>query len=98
MGRQLHALALLCLLAAPAFALDWATLNAVAARIRLLVNVSNQPKNDALLHAAYARLTFHDCTGPGGCDGCLNLNLSENNGLGQPIAVLEGFYNGTYMR
>jgi hypothetical protein len=137
---RLFALALVCLMASPAaLALDFTLLSTIAAKIRVIVNQSNQPKNDALLHVggsgrgdrcgarrdlrrghvaaarmprlcapraracrppqtAYARLAFHDCTGPGGCDGCINLNLGENNGLGGPIAVLEGFYNGTYMR
>lgn len=73
-------------------------MQSIAAKIRLLVNAANKPTNDALLHAAYARLSFHDCTGPGGCDGCINLRLGENNGLGAPIALLEGFYNGTFMK
>jgi hypothetical protein len=99
MSTRFLALALLCLLASPAaLALDYNIMLQIANRIRLLVNASNQPKNDALLHAAYARLSFHDCTGPGGCDGCINLKLGENNGLAAPIAVLEGFYNGTFMK
>lgn len=26
-------------------------------------------------------LAFHDCVGPDGCDGCLNTDDSDNNGL-----------------
>ena len=26
-------------------------------------------------------VAFHDCVGPNGCDGCLNLNNSDNAGL-----------------
>ena len=26
-------------------------------------------------------IAFHDCVGPDGCDGCLNTNDSENDGL-----------------
>ena len=34
---------------------------------------------------------FHDCVGPDGCDGCLNLNTPDNAGLGEirDILVLE---------
>jgi hypothetical protein len=110
------ALLLVCVLPG-ALALDLTLLSSIAAKIRVIVNQSNQPKNDALLHvslsargdpsaahaaicaaatpppalprrpagrlpsrlpsarassrlpppqAAYARLAFHDCTGPGG--------------------------------
>eukprot|EP00121_Abeoforma_whisleri_P016164 Awhi_evm1s14843 len=33
------------------------------------------------------RLSFHDCVG--GCDGCINLNNPENNGLGPIVDTLE---------
>ena len=47
-------------------------------------------------------MAFHDCVPykgengalTGGCDGCLNFddNLSNNNGLQYPVAVLEKLY------
>ena len=36
---------------------------------------------------ATVRLAFHDCVGPNGCDGCINLKISADNGL-QPIITL----------
>ena len=36
------------------------------------------------------RLSFHDCVG--GCDGCLNVNNTENNGLADLVAGLEAVY------
>merc|ERR1711963_692886 len=36
------------------------------------------------------RLSFHDCVG--GCDGCLNINNTENNGLADLVAGLETVY------
>jgi len=36
------------------------------------------------------RLSFHDCVG--GCDGCLNINNTENNGLADLVAGLEAVY------
>lgn len=37
------------------------------------------------------RLSFHDCTG--GCDGCINLNNADNNGLSDIISTLETVYS-----
>ena len=31
---------------------------------------------------------FHDCVGPDGCDGCLNLNTPDNAGLGEIRKIL----------
>jgi len=36
------------------------------------------------------RLSFHDCVG--GCDGCLNVNNTDNNGLADLVAGLEAVY------
>jgi len=36
------------------------------------------------------RLTFHDCVG--GCDGCVNVGDSDNNGLAALVADLETVY------
>ena len=33
-------------------------------------------------------LAFHDCVGPDGCDGCLNVDDSENNGLSEIVERL----------
>ena len=40
--------------------------------------------------ATMVRLSFHDCVG--GCDGCLNINNTENNGLADLVAGLETVY------
>jgi hypothetical protein len=40
------------------------------------------------LAAKLVRLSFHDCVG--GCDGCVNLENADNNGLDNPIAALNG--------
>ena len=37
------------------------------------------------------RLSFHDCVG--GCDGCLNLNNLENNGLQQTYSRINNIYD-----
>ena len=31
--------------------------------------------------ACYYFQAFHDCVGPAGCDGCLNINTPDNAGL-----------------
>lgn len=41
--------------------------------------------------AKLVRLSFHDCAG--GCDGCLNLNNSENNGLADIYNEINTLYN-----
>eukprot|EP00808_Paulinella_micropora_P006713 g65350.t1 len=40
-----------------------------------------------------ARLSFHDCVGPNGCDGCLNLaSIPDNKGLESIVDVLHALY------
>ena len=33
-------------------------------------------------------LAFHDCVGPDGCDGCVNMNNTANKGLQEIIEFL----------
>jgi hypothetical protein len=41
------------------------------------------------------RLAFHACVG--GCSGCVNLNIPENNGLSDIVGLLEDLYlQGSY--
>lgn len=28
----------------------------------------------------FVRLAFHDCVGPNGCDGCIDMNNGDNSG------------------
>ena len=44
---------------------------------------------------ALVRLAFHDCNSPAGCDGCVNLDIAENNGLNASVSNLEGLYKNT---
>jgi len=44
------------------------------------------------------RLAFHDCVGPDGCDGCLNLDDADNVGLSDIITVLTDLRAGNYAR
>ena len=55
--------------------------NAIIARI-------NQ---QATLAAKFVRLGFHDCVG--GCDGCVDLQNPDNNGLDVPIVALDQVLN-----
>ena len=41
---------------------------------------------------------FHDCVGPDGCDGCLNLEDPDNVGLSDIITVLTDLRAGNYQR
>ena len=41
---------------------------------------------------------FHDCVGPDGCDGCLNLDDPDNVGLSDIITVLTDLRAGNYQR
>lgn len=47
----------------------------------------NAMAQDVTLTAKFVRLAFHDCTG--GCDGCVDLDFHENDGLQVPLAVLD---------
>jgi len=42
--------------------------------------------------ATVVRLAFHDCVGEKGCDGCINVEDSSNNGLADLVAQLETVY------
>eukprot|EP00977_Amphora_coffeiformis_P023731 scaffold14067_cov172-Amphora_coffeaeformis.AAC.3 len=55
-------------------------IDAAAADIRQLI------RRDQGLGPKFVRLGFHDCVG--GCDGCVDLLFSENNGLEKPISAL----------
>jgi hypothetical protein len=41
-----------------------------------------------------ARLAFHGCVG--GCDGCLNINQSDNAGLSSIVTALDSLYTANY--
>ena len=42
--------------------------------------------------ATMLRLTFHDCAGPDGCNGCINIDSDSNNGLADLIESLDKVY------
>jgi len=44
---------------------------------------------------AFVRLAFHDCNSPAGCDGCVNLDIAENNGLAPAVNNLEQLYTNS---
>jgi len=48
-------------------------------------------EDDRDLAPKFLRLGFHDCVG--GCDGCVNMNNPDNNGLEEPINALAGIVN-----
>jgi hypothetical protein len=79
-------LALVCLLlCASTHALTTTQYNAATSALVQLLGTD--PTNFIPLAV---RLTFHDCVG--GCDGCVNLNDSNNNGLAPIVNALEGAY------
>ena len=41
---------------------------------------------------------FHDCVGPDGCDGCLNVNDTDNAGLTDIVEDLTSLRNGGFRR
>lgn len=84
-------------LISPARALNITTFNNVISKLTYLLN--NQPVTlpPLVLQAKLLRLSFHDCVGTGGCDGCVNLSIRDNFGLEIAVDTLEGFYNGRLM-
>ena len=48
------------------------------------------------LIGGFARLTFHDCIGEGGCDGCLDMSRPPNAGLIGYITILDGLFTSKY--
>jgi cytochrome c peroxidase len=61
--------------------------------IDLMINSSTVSNPDMPLLANLVRLTFHDCVGNGGCNGCLNLRIQENRGLELSINTLKTLYS-----
>jgi hypothetical protein len=53
-----------------------------AAKAEILDIMQTEPR----LGPKFVRLGFHDCVG--GCDGCVDMNNSDNAGLDPPIAAL----------
>lgn len=90
-------IASLLVVVAPTSCLNVATYNTIVNKMNAMLSIPGniQP---APLHAKFVRLTFHDCTGPNGCDGCINLDLQDNNGLQTAVSLLEGFYTGVQMK
>ena len=50
------------------------------------------------LIGGFARLTFHDCIGEGGCDGCLDMSRPPNAGLIRFITILDGLFSSKYAK
>jgi hypothetical protein len=65
----------LLVLAAPpcCHALDITIYNKIVVSLTNLLNRPPVANTPAFLHATFLRLSFHDCAGPNGCDGCINL-------------------------
>ena len=47
-----------------------------------------------VLLTTLVRLSFHDCVG--GCDGCMNLDHPDNNGLEYATEALETEYQANF--
>jgi hypothetical protein len=75
-------------------ALDAATVNSIVPAVVEALN--NQPGN-SLMHATLLRLTFHDCAGVSGCDGCINTGTPANFGLQRSVDFIEGVYDGSIL-
>ncbi|KAL7548017.1 hypothetical protein ACHAWF_011297 [Thalassiosira exigua] len=45
-------------------------------------------KSERELIPKFLRLGFHDCVGPDGCDGCIDLDNPDHNGLLEPIEAI----------
>lgn len=61
--------------------------------VELMINSSTVINPDMPLLANLVRLTFHDCVGNGGCNGCVNLRINENRGLELSINTLKALYS-----
>ncbi len=73
--------------------ITWADIQTLETRVRdLIINAVSPDVGDSgeFLIAMMVRLGFHDCVG--GCDGCINLNNADNNGLAIPMDNLESLY------
>ena len=55
-------------------------LNAAKDTINQIID-SNADGNEHPFIAGFVRLAFHDCVGPGHCDGCINHTIHDNKGL-----------------
>jgi len=70
---------------------DWYDLEVIASVEDGIAAVRSEVESimraDSTLKAKFVRLGFHDCVG--GCDGCVDLELDDNNGLDVPIEALD---------
>ena len=57
-----------------------ADLDAAKDTINEIIN-DNADGNEHPFIAGFVRLAFHDCVGPGHCDGCVNHTIHDNKGL-----------------
>ena len=75
------------LLAAPAIVFSQTAIE--TAINDLIAEVNTEVVNGAsvTMGPKFLRLAFHDCVG--GCDGCVDLQNPENNGLELPINTLQ---------
>ena len=59
-------------------------------------NALDRKKKDLPFIGGFVRLTFHDCVGDGGCDGCINHTLPDNAGLKDYTDKLDLLYDSSY--
>ncbi|XP_066917625.1 putative ascorbate peroxidase [Clytia hemisphaerica] len=60
--------------------------------INQLINNNVKNGNERPFIAGLVRLTFHDCVGHGGCDGCINHQSPSNGGLARYTSKLNEQY------
>lgn len=56
------------------------TVQEAKAAIRDLIDRNKDPDGSRPFTAGLLRLSFHDCVGPTGCDGCINHKNEANEG------------------
>jgi len=59
-------------------------------------NANNTDKTDLPFIGGLVRLSFHDCIGAGGCDGCINHTLIDNAGLKTYSDKLDKEYDANF--
>lgn len=85
-AMQLGVILLLCAAVVPNAALTSADVEWYTTEI---VNII---EDDRDLLPKFVRLSFHDCVGVGGCNGCVDMGNVDNAGLNIPIDALEAIF------
>ena len=61
------------------------------------VTIVNSAGTEFPLVGGFVRVSFHDCIGNGGCDGCIDHSIEDNAGLKRYTDILDRVYQASFI-